>query len=441
MPPCAFSPFVGCVASVLFLSLFGFVSCLIVMSDVEADDHELLLLVPAKKRKARATCKALFIYIGSVIVMFVMEMMVPCFEVITWNFTDELSSTVLRNAHHDAYAKVKADLRKLKDAGIVSKLLDGKFTLATGCRTGEYDKFYVYQHARHAMFSNVTFTSIATFASITETNDYVSDRCDRHRGHESILPYFYGDLLLDKTLERLEAGEDSERATMLRRAIECTRKGEQRSRGGHLCENDWSYRLNECLKLSGLNAEYTAEYGKHHKRYWKSKLPEGLDEKCFVFRGSPDLIIHDIKEDCAEDTVVVTGQQNMEVAGCSNTENGSSDTETSCSTISSVTLEMAKQCTKPYKVTSSIPEKGGQLIAAIHLKLVCKVLRKIANGEPLTRIVGHGLLVLRGVSIIHMKVTMSNEPLQVNVAVLTDSLFTPDILCNSFDYYFRKIAN
>ena len=89
------------------------------------------------------------------------------------------------------------------------------------------------------------------------------------------------------------------------------------------------------------------------------------------------------------------------------------------------------------KVTSSIPEKGGQLIAAIHLKLVCKILRKIANGEPLTRMVGHGLLVLRGTPIIHMEVTMSNEPLQVNVAVLTDSLFTPHILCNSFDYYFK----
>ena len=220
---------------------------------------------------------------------------------------------------------------------------------------------------------------------------------------------------------------------------------QEASRGGHLSENDWSFRLNECLKLSGLNPEYTAECGRHHKRYWRSKLPEGLDEKCFVFRGSPDLIIHDVKKDhmFGEDAVVITGQQNicMEVASFC-TDNGSSDTEASCSTISSGALEMALNGSKPYKVRSSIPEKAGQLITAIHLKLVCKVLTKIASGEPLTKIVGHGLLVFRGISIIHMymEVVMSNEPLQVNVAVLTDSLFTPDILCNSFDYYFRKMA-
>lgn len=98
--------------------------------------------------------------------------------------------------------------------------------------------YIIYQHARHAMFSSVTFTSIATLAEVTETEDYVSDHCDRHRGHECFLPYFYGDLLLDKTLERLEAapGKDSERAIILRKAIKCTRTGDHGSRGGHLSE-------------------------------------------------------------------------------------------------------------------------------------------------------------------------------------------------------------
>ena len=117
---------------------------------LEVDNDEFLL--PAKKQK---TTFVVCLY-GTMVIIFMVEMMVPCFEVITWNFTD----------HHFAQCLPQC-ICKSESKQVGSKLIDGKFTLATG-RTQEYDKFYVYQHARHAVFSNVTFTLIATFASITE---------------------------------------------------------------------------------------------------------------------------------------------------------------------------------------------------------------------------------------------------------------------------------
>ena len=69
---------------------------------------------------------------------------------------------------------------------------------------------------------------------------------------------------------------------------------------------------------------------------------------------------------------------------------------------------------KPYKASSSIIKKVGQLVAAIHLKLVCKALRKIVRNESFVKIVGHGLSQ-------YMDVMFSEEPLQVDVSILTDS--------------------
>ena len=70
---------------------------------LEVDNDEFLL--PAKKQK---TTFVVCLY-GTMVIIFMVEMMVPCFEVITWNFTDKLTITTLHNAYHDAYAKVRAN--------------------------------------------------------------------------------------------------------------------------------------------------------------------------------------------------------------------------------------------------------------------------------------------------------------------------------------------
>ena len=97
------------------------------------------------------------------------------------------------------------------------------FKLPISCKLDLISDYraHIYQHEFYFFFIR---TYVSNFSYTLMYHDYVSDCCDRHPGHESILPYFYGDFLLDKTLERLEAEEDSGRATMLRKAIECTRK-------------------------------------------------------------------------------------------------------------------------------------------------------------------------------------------------------------------------
>lgn len=95
-------------------------------------------------------------------------------------------------------------------------------------------------------------------------------------------------------------------------------------RGGHLTENDWSYRLHQCLKLCNINTEFTAEYGSDHKKYWRHRLPENLGEKCFLFRGSPDLITEKTTKH-GEGTVIIEQNQVKNLESLTLPDNGSSD--------------------------------------------------------------------------------------------------------------------
>ena len=199
-------------------------------------------------------------------------------------------------------------------------------------------------------------------------------------------------------------------------------------RAAQLEENHWTDRLHRCLNMQGFMLEFSAPYGKVHKKYWRSRLPEKIGKYCFLFRGTPDLIIHQINT--TEGLVVEKGfSKNLE----------SDDQDSDQSSDHSSRCEAGHKNEKSYDVNSSIVEKGGELVAAIHLSLVCRALRKFRQGIKVTQVVGHGLLIHRATAVVHMEVRLSQSTLQVEANVLADGHLNAELLCKSFKYLLEKV--
>lgn len=62
---------------------------------------------------------------------------------------------------------------------------------------------------------------------------------------------------------------------------------------------------------------------------------------------------------------------------------------------------------------SSIVEKDGELVASMHLLLVCQALRKLIHGVNFNDISTHGLLIHRQASVTHFIVTLRPNKLHV----------------------------
>ena len=74
---------------------------------------------------------------------------------------------------------------------------------------------------------------------------------------------------------------------------------------GNYKEDEWTERLQKCLKLKGIKTEFTAPYRNYDVlKSWKNRLPSGVDNSCLLFQGSPDLII--LPEDRAEGILNIT---------------------------------------------------------------------------------------------------------------------------------------
>ena len=70
---------------------------------------------------------------------------------------------------------------------------------------------------------------------------------------------------------------------------------------------------------------------------------------------------------------------------------------------------------------------------------MCRALRKLQQGIKVTEVVGHGLLIHRATSVIHMEVRFSQNTLQVQANVLADAQLNAEVLCKSFDYLLDKV--
>ena len=154
---------------------------------------------------------------------------------------------------------------------------------------------------------------------------------------------------------------------------------------------------------------------------------ELFDEQCFLFRGVPDIVFCSVKFD--EVTMVGSGE---------NPDDCEADSDVSDH---SARCEMGNRNEKSYIKGSSIVEKGGELVASMHLSLVCQALRRIVRGDKFGEVSTHGLLIHRHTAVSHLIVTLSMSRLRVQVNVLVDGHLTKEVLCNSFNYLTEVIQH
>ena len=128
----------------------------------------------------------------------------------------------------------------------------------------------------------------------------------------------------------------------------------------------------------------------------EERLPLGVSSDGLLFKGAPDFmfkwmpvnVVHNAGDDDGDD------------------DDGSSDTSTSGE---SIKMEHAHQLppNTAYKSGSKIPNKGGQLVAAIHQSILAKLLRKLyKNKEIILRLRGHGLYIHKITGAIHFQVVL-----------------------------------
>ena len=186
---------------------------------------------------------------------------------------------------------------------------------------------------------------VADFCLIDECKEYVKP-CFDTRCHSHYLPYFYsndcckamfGDILPEDFTTLFDDGTF------------------EKLKASWYTEDDWTYRLYQCLRFKKIHAEYTAEYrGSQVQKSWRGRLPEAVGYKSLVFRGSPDLIITTKKERNTEGEglVDVTGDDNV---GSDNNDDVSPDVDSSpTNSQESGICQMGHQMTnsQPFRSTS-----------------------------------------------------------------------------------------
>ena len=129
-------------------------------------------------------------------------------------------------------------------------------------------------------------------------------------------------------------------------------------------ENQWTECLSNCLSFSDFDVLFTATYGTQHHKLWRAKLSCKYSEKVFLFRGTPDIVLHAKK---SQDELYVQSGSTQEM---DNSDSEDSDT----SSIHSGVLEMGMKNDMACATNSALVDKGGELVASLHLSLVSRLL-------------------------------------------------------------------
>jgi len=329
-----------------------------------------------------------------------------------------IGCATIKDKYSSHYKKAEDDLKKLKGCGILPIKPAGYFGRVKFV-TEKYGGCFIYQHKEHAMCSNVTLSKLSFMTQIEETHNYVEHHCRVHRSHYNFSPYFVGDYALERVENSLKEKGDDDRVAEVNKYRKRAILRETKYNAFELVENDWTQCLQKCLEYPGFNIMFTATLGNRHSEVWRSRLPVQFDENVFLFHGVPDLVVRRI--DCDE-MVLVDSVGNAE-------EDSDGD---------SLRLEMSQKNESSYLGGSALIEKVGELVASIHMSLVCKVLRNVCSGEQFSIMKGHGLLVHRSTAIVHIEVTLSEDILHVRAVTLAEGI-QEEIMCQCFEYLLQLL--
>ena len=307
---------------------------------------------------------------------------------LTMKMVEEMESNKQMTGEVTQFVKeIKHDVRVLNLSNMGGKSdwkSNGCFMLKKNCN------IYVYYHPSHVSCSKVMFSQIESSLefSISEPElkllekERRSNTC-KHNNHYRLEPFFMDNPRLIEFYS-MEQTEDNEAKTVLDEVREFVQRGNIGQGSEFVCpssrvhswkEIDWTRRLYEGIKKTFITLDVTYGAGLGVGRFdeiLKALGVGSVDQQCFIFRGYPDIILHN--------NSVVCGGGGASVGASTSAD--ASDTSGDDSVI-----ESSWQRPPLYGGHNTAPpEKVGELIAALHILLVAKILRKVLKKKSTNRI-------------------------------------------------------
>lgn len=187
---------------------------------------------PSSKRPKQSQ-ELLFLYLGTVIVEFTVEVDIELMTTIfTWN-TPVNSTQRLRDAVPNQYSKIKKDLRDIKR--VFNPRED--ISLGTFRRGNEYTPF-VYRHAAYFTYSRVKLKDMAQFTTVDEERKLLPP-CLENPCHEVYLPYFHSNSQCELILRSVNIDQTSAPFAQLQEM--------PNQDAGTFEEDDWTHQLHVCF--------------------------------------------------------------------------------------------------------------------------------------------------------------------------------------------------
>lgn len=345
---------------------------------------------------------------------------------------DETGLT-LQQLAEDKYAKI------MKDVEDVSNLIgpseeDGHYQLFV--EKNEI-KVFVYCHSAYASFSSVKLSNVFKTIRLTVSESFTFKSCDKNdEYHLHLLPYFYSNVGLLGQLKMIKSNTVNEEmiskididcsnlsAVIEKKRLEgCTGNDsvyyealkDSSQKALHLSEDVWSFRLYHGIKRSfpHIVTHFTADLrGYNALNSYKSYVPEKTDAAMFLFLGASDFLISSYPLLSVEDEESNGGGNSGKLIPVENSKQ-----------------EGQYRCTGPYY----IPEKGGELFAAVHHHIVASCLSSLAAGKQITPpFLGNGLLLTKNYGIWKMMISIGEDNMNMNVEIFQEGSVTPAALCNA----------
>ena len=303
---------------------------------------------------------------------------------LTIKMVEEMESNKQMTGEVNQFVKaIKDDMRVLNLSNMGGKSnwkSDGYFMLLKNSNV------YLYYHSSYASCSKVMFSQIESSLEfcISEPEfkllekECRSNTCE-HSNHYRLEPFFMDN---PRLIELYSMDQNNEAKTVLDEVREFVQRGSTGQESEFQCpssrvhswkENDWTRRLYVGIKktFTPLGATYGAGLGVGQFDYILQNLGVGsVDQRCFIFRGFPDIILHN-------NSVVYGGG-----GASTSTSADASDTSGDDSIIEN-SWHRPPLCGDH---DTAPPEKMGELIAALYILLVAKILRKVLKKKSTNRI-------------------------------------------------------
>ena len=297
-----------------------------------------------------------------------------------------VSLSTFFSIHEDIFSNELRELKRIIERDIKALQRHG-----VGCKnenwtlTGQFRKvtqtFYAYCHPNHAIFSSLTSEIMFNLFRVP-TRGYVTADLkfceEQHVDHDALQACLSpNDSYLFRLNKRLEQIEDPGKKAELQTLIQSVDKlFSPPVLALDWNDNEWSQRIASCINsLGDYQAVFTGTSAAAGFSAFAGSQCNGIvDTGFFMFHGSPDILIS--KSKCIS---IATSQF----------PSSSSDEDDQHA------IENCHQ-RNPIKTDGTgLPTKFGELFAALHFLLVCKVIRKLRKGKVPDTLMIKGLLLDR----------------------------------------------